>query len=143
EQGRQDGVDPRAVSAWLLCQGLRWPHRRSERGLEGPWPMGRQRRPHTMADRRWQGNEAARGALPAAARSAGALSERGNQPGASQGALGFLLPRQELRLRYRRSANEARNFATFPRRAPVLQFPAPIAGLRFAAEQTSLPHEQH
>ena len=76
QQGRQDGLDPRAVSAGLLRQGLRRPHRRSERRLEGPRPVGRERRPHAMADRRRQGHEAAGGALPAAARSAGALEKQ-------------------------------------------------------------------
>ena len=71
QQGRQDGLDPRAVSARLLRQGLRRPHRRSECRLEGPRPLGRQRRSHAVADRRRQGHQAARGALPAAARSAG------------------------------------------------------------------------
>ena len=68
-------VDARALSARLLRQGLRRPHRRSERGLEGPRPVGRQWRPHAMADRRRQGHEAVGGALPAAARSAGQIGE--------------------------------------------------------------------
>ena len=65
-QRRQDGLDPRAVSARLLRQGLRRPHRRSERRLEGPRPVGRQRRSHAMADRRRQRHQAAGGALPTA-----------------------------------------------------------------------------
>ena len=64
----------RAVSARLLRQGLRRPHRRSERRLEGPRPVGGERRPHAVADRRRQGHQAAGGALPAAARSAGEVS---------------------------------------------------------------------
>jgi hypothetical protein len=76
QQGRQDGLDPRAVSARLLRQGLRRPHRRSECRLEGPRPVGGERRSHAVADRRRQGHEAAGGALPAAARSAGALEQQ-------------------------------------------------------------------
>ena len=49
----------RAVSAGLLRQGPRRPHRRSERRLEGPRAVGSQRRPHAVADRRRQGHEAA------------------------------------------------------------------------------------
>ena len=50
----------------LLRQGLRRPHRRSERRLEGPRPVGGQRRSHAMADRRRQRHEAAGRAFPAA-----------------------------------------------------------------------------
>ena len=39
-------------------------------GWKGARPVGRQRRPHAVADRRRQGNQAARRAFPAAARSA-------------------------------------------------------------------------
>ena len=46
----------RAVSAGLLRQGLRRPHRRSERRLEGPRAVGGERRPHAVADRRRQGH---------------------------------------------------------------------------------------
>ena len=66
-QGRQDDLHGRAISARLLCQGLRRPHRRSERRLEGTRPVGGQRRPYAMADRRRQGHETPGGALPAAA----------------------------------------------------------------------------
>ena len=68
---RPDGRPARAVSDRLLRQGLRRPHRRSEGGMERPRAVGRQRRPHAVADRGWQRHEAARGALPAASGSAG------------------------------------------------------------------------
>ena len=83
QQGRQDGLDPRAVSARLLRQGVRRPHRRSERRLEGPRPVGRERRSHAVADRRRQGHQAAGGALPVAARSASEVSaDHGSRAGA-------------------------------------------------------------
>ena len=47
--------------------------------LEGTRAVGRQRRSHAVADRRRQGHEAARGALPAAARSAGQIKAKGKR----------------------------------------------------------------
>src|SRR5204863_353446 len=70
----QDDLAACAVPAGLLRQGLRRPHRRSEHRLERPGAMDHQRRPDAMADGRRQGKPAPGGALPAAARSAGALS---------------------------------------------------------------------
>ena len=52
---RQDGPDEGAVSDGLLRQGSRRPHRRSERRLEGPRPVERERRPHALAQRARQG----------------------------------------------------------------------------------------
>ncbi len=75
-QGRQDDLDGRAISARLLRQGLRRPHRRSECRLEGPRPVGGERRPYAVADRGRQGNEAAGGALSAKARSAGEVAKQ-------------------------------------------------------------------
>ena len=49
----------RALPAGLLRQGLRWPHRRSERRLEGPRAVVIERRPHALADGRRQGQQAA------------------------------------------------------------------------------------
>ena len=57
----------------LLCQGLRRAHRRSERRLEGPRAVEHERRSHAVADGGRQGQQAARGAHPAAAGSARAL----------------------------------------------------------------------
>src|SRR5436190_16088410 len=54
------------LSAWLLLEGLRRPDRRPERGLEGPRPLGAERRSHAVAQGRRQGHEAARRALPGA-----------------------------------------------------------------------------
>ena len=73
---RPHGRAARAVSDRLLRQGLRRPHRRSEGRLEGQRPVGRQRRSHAVADRRRQGHQAARRALPAAAGSAGEVAAR-------------------------------------------------------------------
>src|SRR6185295_20228699 len=50
--------------------------RRSECRLEGPRPVGCERRSHAVADRRRQRHQAAGGAFPAQARSAGALKYR-------------------------------------------------------------------
>ena len=72
-QGRPDDRAARAVSDGVLREGLRRPHRRSARRLEGPRPVGRQRRSHAVADRRRQGHAPVRRAFPAAARSAGPL----------------------------------------------------------------------
>src|SRR5262249_6982726 len=69
-QGRQDGLAASAVSARLLCQGLRRPHRRSECRLEGPRLVDLERRSDALADRRRQGHEADGRALPAAPGSA-------------------------------------------------------------------------
>ena len=63
-----------AVPDRLLRQGPRRPHRRSERRLERPRPVGLERRPRAVAAGRRQGHEADGGALPAPARSARALS---------------------------------------------------------------------
>ncbi len=52
----RDGRAARALSARLLRQGLRRPHRRSEGRLEGARSLGRQRRPHAVADRGRQGH---------------------------------------------------------------------------------------
>ena len=62
---RQDGHVARALSARLVWQGLRRPHRRSERRLEGQGIVDGQRRPYAVADRRRQGHEALGGAFPA------------------------------------------------------------------------------
>ena len=68
---RADGRPSCAVSARLLRQGIRRTHRRSERRMERARVVGRQRRPHAVADRRRQGDEAAGRALPVAPGSAG------------------------------------------------------------------------
>ena len=47
----------RALPDGLLRQGLRRPHRRSERGLEGPRPMGGERRPHAVAHEGGKGSK--------------------------------------------------------------------------------------
>ena len=73
-QGRQDDLDARAVPDGLLRQGARRPHRRSERRLEGPRPVGLQRRSRAVADRRRQGHQADGRALPGPPRSARALN---------------------------------------------------------------------
>ena len=75
-QGRPHGGAARAVPDGLLRQRLRRPHRRSEGRMEGTRAVGGQRRSHALADRGRQGHQAAGRALPAAARSAGALSIR-------------------------------------------------------------------
>ena len=55
------------------------------RRLEGARPVGGQRRPHAVADRGRQGNEAAGGALPAAARSPGPVTGRGGHTAIRRG----------------------------------------------------------
>ena len=70
-QGRQDDPDARAVPDGLLRQGSRRAHRRSERRLEGPRPVERERRPHAVAQRARQGRAPDGGAHPGAAGSAG------------------------------------------------------------------------
>ena len=62
------------VPAGLLRQGVRRAHRRSQRRLEGPRAVDDQRRPDAVAHGRRQGQQAARRALPAAARSAGEIA---------------------------------------------------------------------
>ena len=74
-QGRQDGAAARALPARLLRQGTRWPHRRSQRRLEGPRAVVIERRPHAVADRRRQGQKADGGALPGSPRPAGEVSD--------------------------------------------------------------------
>ena len=56
------------------AQGLRRPHRRSECRLEGQGAVDGERRPYAVADRRRQGHEASRRALPAAPEPAGEVS---------------------------------------------------------------------
>ena len=73
---RQDDLHPRPLSDGLLCQGLRWPHRRSGRRLEGPRPLVDQRRPHALADGRRQGIKTARRSSADPPRPAGAVMVR-------------------------------------------------------------------
>ena len=60
----------------FYAKGLRRPHRRSERRLEGPRAVGRERRSHAVADRRRQGHQADGRALPAAPGSAREVNGR-------------------------------------------------------------------
>ena len=87
-QGRQDDPDARAVPDGLLRQGSRRAHRRSERRLEGPRPVERERRPHAVAQRARQGRASDGGAHPGAARSAGEVGEEQEQvtPGRTNAA---------------------------------------------------------
>src|SRR5262249_10816822 len=73
-QGRQDDLAAGAVSARLLRQGIRRPHRRSQCRLEGARAVDVERRSRAVADRRRQGHEAHGRALPAAPGSAGAVT---------------------------------------------------------------------
>src|SRR5262249_56878712 len=69
-QGRQDELAAGALSARLLRQGIRRPHRRPECRLEGPRLVDLKRRSHALADRRRQGHETHGRALPASTGSA-------------------------------------------------------------------------
>ena len=62
------------------AKGLDAPHRRSECRLEGPRPVERERRPHALAQRSWQGRAPDGRAHPGAARSAGALKFAAVEP---------------------------------------------------------------
>ncbi len=73
-QGRPDDLVARAVSDGVLRQRSRRAHRRCQRRLERPRPVDHQRRSRAVADGDRPGEQAARRALPAAPRSAGALS---------------------------------------------------------------------
>src|SRR5262249_26009319 len=63
-----------AVSARLLRQGIRRPHRRSQCRLEGARTVDIERRSHAVADRRRQGHETHGRALPASPGSAGEVN---------------------------------------------------------------------
>ena len=78
-----------SLSAQLLCQGLRWADRRSERRLERPRIVEHERRPHALAQGRRQGLDAARRAHPVSARSAGELNfaEKFERPAAAMRSL--------------------------------------------------------
>ena len=67
----------------LLRQRFRRAHRRSEGRLERPRPVDHERRPHAVAEGRWQGLEADRRALPASSRSAGEVRKTNNRAGFS------------------------------------------------------------
>ena len=62
------------VSDGLLLEGIRRAHRRPEGGVEGERAVGRQRRSHAVAHRGREGEQAARGAFPAEAGSAGEIT---------------------------------------------------------------------
>src|SRR5262249_1429638 len=63
----------------------RRPHRRPQCRLEGPRAVGGERRPHSVADRRQQGNKAAGRAYPAPPRPAGEVTST------AQSAMAFAL----------------------------------------------------
>ncbi len=73
-QGRPDDLVACPVPTRLLRQGVRWTHRRCACRLEGPRLVDHQRRQDTVAQGRRQGQQTHRRALPAAARSAGAVN---------------------------------------------------------------------
>ncbi len=73
--GRQVRLAARALPDGFPCEGARWPHRRSQRRLEGQRPVVDLCGPRALSHRRRQGHDQQGCQVSAAARSAGAVGE--------------------------------------------------------------------
>src|SRR5205807_5259706 len=99
----------RALSVGILRQRIRWSHRRPECRLEGARIVGGERRSRALAHRGRQGVQAARGALPIAARPAREVAPRRNIPRADFSRVGRLSFVKDLVLLKRDNSKQESN----------------------------------